>query len=86
MEALESSTVSERGVETTQQDAKVKLEETCILVDGDELHFVPHKEGKRRPYKVLSLDICVCVCMCVIASNCTFFFFRKRFRKPFLQE
>ncbi|KAK4577754.1 hypothetical protein RGQ29_028036 [Quercus rubra] len=51
LEALESSTVSERGVETTQQDAKVKLEETCILVDGDELHFVPHKEGKRRPYK-----------------------------------
>lgn len=86
MEALESSTVSERGVETIQQDANVKLEETCILVDGDELYFVPHKEGKRRLYKVLSLAICVCVYMCVIASNCTFFIFRKRFRKPFLQE
>jgi hypothetical protein len=55
LDELESSNFSERGVETTQQVAKTKLEETCILVNGDELHFVPHKEGKRRPYKVLSL-------------------------------
>jgi len=51
LDELESSNFSERGVETTQQVAKTKLEETCILVNGDELHFVPHKEGKRRPYK-----------------------------------
>ncbi|XP_059452233.1 uncharacterized protein LOC132182885 [Corylus avellana] len=46
LDAIESSTFSEQGVET-----KVKLEETCVLVDGEELHFFPHKECKRRPYK-----------------------------------
>lgn len=57
LDAIESSTFSEQGVET-----KVKLEETCVLVDGEELHFFPHKECKRRPYKVL----CVCsVFVCV---------------------
>ncbi|KAG2712513.1 hypothetical protein I3760_04G130200 [Carya illinoinensis] len=45
------STLSEPGVETSQQYVQLKLEETCVLVDGDELHFVLHKEGKRRPYK-----------------------------------
>jgi len=46
LDAIESSTFSEQGMET-----KVKLEETCVLVDGEELHFYPHKECKRRPYK-----------------------------------
>lgn len=53
------STLSEPGVETSQQYVQLKLEETCVLVDGDELHFVLHKEGKRRPYKVLSRSLCV---------------------------
>lgn len=51
LDGIERGTLSEPGVDTSQQYVQLKLEETCVLVDGDELHFVPHKEGKRRPYK-----------------------------------
>jgi hypothetical protein len=80
LDAIESSTFSEQGMET-----KVKLEETCVLVDGEELHFYPHKECKRRPYKVLFLCVCFLFMYVYSASNWTFFF-RKKSGKPFLQE
>lgn len=37
-----------------QQVDDVQDEENCVLENGDGLHFVPHKESKHRPYKVLS--------------------------------
>ncbi|KAB2612578.1 hypothetical protein D8674_034894 [Pyrus ussuriensis x Pyrus communis] len=48
--ATESNTVVD-GTETIQQSEKAKLEETCVMVTGEDVHFVPHMEGKRRPYK-----------------------------------
>ncbi|KAB1209824.1 hypothetical protein CJ030_MR6G013184 [Morella rubra] len=53
LDAIESSTLSEQGVESSQEFAKVTHEEACILVDGDVLHFIAQKEGKCRPYKLL---------------------------------
>ncbi|CAN6700561.1 unnamed protein product [Malus baccata var. baccata] len=48
--ATESNTVV-HGTETIQQSEKAKLEETCVMVTGKDVRFVPHMEGKRRPYK-----------------------------------
>lgn len=51
MDATESSTDVEQGYETIQRVDNIQVEETCILVNGDEVCFVPHKGGKHRPYK-----------------------------------
>lgn len=71
LDAIESSTLSEQGVESSQEFAKVTHEEACILVDGDELHFIAQKEGKCRPYKVLSLSrfLCLFLSLFAVASN-----------------
>jgi len=85
LDAIESSNFSEQGVET-----KVKLEETCVLVDGEELHFLAHKECKRRPYKVLCVGcVFVYVCMCILPlighsfseKNSGSFFFKNEISK-----
>ncbi|GLT30217.1 hypothetical protein SLA2020_050310 [Shorea laevis] len=47
---MESTTVPQQGIESIQQLNKIDVEESCIMVSGSELHFVP-KEGKRRLYK-----------------------------------
>lgn len=54
LDAIESNIVVVQEMETIQQSAKAKLEETCVMVTGEDVHFVPHMEGKRRPYKVHS--------------------------------
>lgn len=48
-------------METIIQDDKMKLEETCVLVDGNNLSFVALKEGRQRSYKVLTF-LCVFDC------------------------
>ncbi|KAM1360044.1 hypothetical protein ACFX11_046986 [Malus domestica] len=48
--ATESNAVV-HGTETIQQSEKAMLEETCVMVTGKDVRFVPHMEGKRRPYK-----------------------------------
>ena len=51
-----SSSVSEQKSEILQQLSGRSVEESCIIVDRDELHCVfPDKEenDKRKPYKVL---------------------------------
>lgn len=47
----ESEIATEHGTETIQQRDKMKLEETCVLVNEGELHILPQCEGKWRPYK-----------------------------------
>ncbi|XP_062105883.1 uncharacterized protein LOC133817392 isoform X2 [Humulus lupulus] len=49
--ASETETATEHGAETVQQSDKMKLEETCVLVNENELHFPPQPERKWRPYK-----------------------------------
>ncbi|VVA33893.1 PREDICTED: LOC110419733 [Prunus dulcis] len=51
LDAIESNIVVVQEMETIQQSAKAKLEETCVMVTGEDVHFVRHMEGKRRPYK-----------------------------------
>lgn len=64
MDATESSIDVEQGYETVQQVDNIQVKETCVLVNGDELCFVPCREGKHRPYKVLSLlSLIVSVCL-----------------------
>ncbi|KAM2634750.1 hypothetical protein EV1_025189 [Malus domestica] len=48
--ATESNTVV-HGTETIQQSERAKLEETCVMVTGEDIHFVPHVDSKHRPYK-----------------------------------
>lgn len=49
---IENNDAAEPRVEGTKKDGKSKLEETCVLVDGDKLCFVSQTEGKNRSYKV----------------------------------
>lgn len=53
-----SSMNTTKGDFDTEQDAatfdqidEAKLEESCIVVNNDEIHFVAEREGKRRSYK-----------------------------------
>lgn len=48
---IESEIATEHGTKTIEQSDKGKLEETCVLVNEDELHILPQREGKWRPYK-----------------------------------
>ena len=58
MGAIEINGVIVQGTETTKEFLdKMKLEETCVVVDGEELHLVSHSEGKIRLVKVLSLSL-----------------------------
>ncbi|KAK1567855.1 hypothetical protein Q3G72_017497 [Acer saccharum] len=50
-DTVESSSVVEQELEAIEPVGNFKVEETCVLVNGDELHFFPHKEGKYKPYK-----------------------------------
>lgn len=54
MDVIESN-VEVHGTETIQQSDKSKLEETCVMVSGEELDFVHHMVAKCKPYKVKSL-------------------------------
>ncbi|KAK9922710.1 hypothetical protein M0R45_031160 [Rubus argutus] len=45
------SNVDVHGTETIQQSDKSKLEETCVMVSGEELDFVHHMVAKCKPYK-----------------------------------
>lgn len=47
----EVDTSIEHQLEIIQEVDKAKLDESCIIVDGDEFHFVPHSEGKSKSYK-----------------------------------
>ncbi|KAM1060834.1 hypothetical protein ACFX2B_025171 [Malus domestica] len=48
--ATESNTVVD-GTENIQPSERAKLEETCVMVTGEDIHFVPHVDSKHRPYK-----------------------------------
>lgn len=50
---IENNDANEPRVEGTKQDGKSKLEETCVLVDGDKLGFVSQSESKNTSYKVV---------------------------------
>lgn len=56
MDVIESN-IDVDGPETIQQSDKSKLEETCVMVSGEELDFVHHMVAKCKPYKVNSLSI-----------------------------
>ncbi|TKY48925.1 hypothetical protein E2542_SST26348 [Spatholobus suberectus] len=59
-DAPKIGSVMEQGHETVQQDDKLKLEETCVMVTRDELESVPNAEGnlitsknkKRQPFSL----------------------------------
>ncbi|XP_030518660.1 uncharacterized protein LOC115732137 [Rhodamnia argentea] len=42
---------TEQDAATFNQIDKAKLEESCIVVNNDEIHFVARREGKHRSYK-----------------------------------
>lgn len=69
MDATESNIDVEQGYETVQRVDNIQVEETCVLVNGDELCFVPCREDKHRPYKVLSL-LCHSFSLILIVSVC----------------
>lgn len=69
MDATESNIDVEQGYETVQRVDNIQVEETCVLVNGDELCFVPCREDKHRPYKVLSL-LCLSFSFILIVSVC----------------
>ncbi|XP_024183304.1 uncharacterized protein LOC112188420 isoform X2 [Rosa chinensis] len=46
-----SNISSVHGTEISQQSDKAKLEETCVMVSGEELHFVHHMVANCKPYK-----------------------------------
>lgn len=48
---IESTDFIKPGVETIELMDKVKLEETCVMVDGEELPSFLHREGRDRSYK-----------------------------------
>lgn len=54
MDAIESN-IGTHGTEIIQQSDKPKLEETCVMVSGEELHFVHHTVANYKPYKVVSV-------------------------------
>lgn len=57
MGATEINDFNDQGIETTKELLdKMKLEDTCVVVDGEELHVVSHREGQIRLVKVLSLS------------------------------
>lgn len=56
---IENNDNAEPRMETIKHDDKTKLEETCVLVDGNNLSFVSLKERRHRSYKVLT-SLCVC--------------------------
>ncbi|XP_062007747.1 uncharacterized protein LOC133724869 isoform X1 [Rosa rugosa] len=45
------SNIGVHGTEISQQSDKAKLEETCVMVSGEELHFVHHVVANCKPYK-----------------------------------
>lgn len=58
MDAIEIDEVIDQGIETTKElFDKMKLEDTCVMVEGDELHVVSHREGKVWLAKVFSLSL-----------------------------
>ncbi|XP_012079053.1 uncharacterized protein LOC105639575 isoform X3 [Jatropha curcas] len=48
----EVETSLENELEIIQNVDKIKLEESCIMVNGDEFNFVPRVEGKSKSYKI----------------------------------
>nr|XP_011466949.1 PREDICTED: uncharacterized protein LOC101303722 isoform X2 [Fragaria vesca subsp. vesca] len=50
MDAIESN-IGTHGTEIIQQSDKPKLEETCVMVSGEDLHFVHHTVANYKPYK-----------------------------------
>lgn len=58
MEFVENDEVAEPKFETS---GMVKLEESCILVEGDELHYALQETRKHKSYKVLSLSLSLCI-------------------------
>ncbi|KAJ7948420.1 Structural maintenance of chromosomes protein like [Quillaja saponaria] len=51
LDAIQTDTAIEPGHETVEQVDKVKLEETCVMVNGDDLPIDPQTGSVRRPYK-----------------------------------
>ncbi|KAL2497439.1 hypothetical protein Adt_22989 [Abeliophyllum distichum] len=51
MEFIDDVELIEQGVDIIEQVAMSKLEETCVLVEGNELHVVPQGTGKHKSYK-----------------------------------
>ena len=56
VDASETETATEHGAEAAQQSDEMKLEETCVLVNENELNFPPQPKHKWRPYKVLIIS------------------------------
>lgn len=73
MEVIESA-------EVVEPVEKSKLEETCILVEGDMLHFVSHGTEKHKSYKVLSFTLSI-LSLFVLACFDLMITLRKRFVK-----
>ena len=48
-----SITVAQNETETVQQVDKIRVDESCIMVNEAELNFHPQREGRHKPYKVL---------------------------------
>ncbi|WRX08118.1 hypothetical protein QQP08_000605 [Theobroma cacao] len=50
-DASGSSTVGRKEIETVQQLDKIRVDESCFMVNGAELHFHPQREGKHKTYQ-----------------------------------
>jgi hypothetical protein len=75
-------------MEIIQQVDKAQLEETCVLMNGDELDA--SREGKNKPYKVTSpLHLLNHLHSCSLSPRKLFlstFMFRRRFGMFLVQE
>ena len=47
-----SNAVGRKEIETVQPLDKTGVDESCIMVNGAELHFHHQREGKHKPYQV----------------------------------
>lgn len=57
MEFVENDEVTEPRLDDFETGGMVQLEESCILVEGDELHYSLQETRKHKSYKVLSLSL-----------------------------
>ncbi|XWS41170.1 hypothetical protein CRYUN_Cryun17cG0057200 [Craigia yunnanensis] len=47
-----SSTIGRKEIETVKPLDKRRVDESCIMVNGTEIHFHHQREGKHKPYQV----------------------------------
>lgn len=59
-DVIEINDNTDLKVDTTDED-EIKLEETCVFVNENNVSFASYKEGKPWSYKVWSVLVCLYV-------------------------